>query len=203
MKHNISVFLLSMILLLLLSNCNNSSDKNKAVVQEEKTAVQKDKAAPIEKAIDTAYTGWQPGKGEKVTFKYPANWIMRTTDREHGTYTYGFIKKTVKDFGNFFVFEIHEIETLGRPFKDFKFASIGWLQQSLGSKTTVRNTEDIKFNGAEARKYEIDVEDPKRPYVVDLYAVNGIGRYYMLVYFKSETDEANVKGIMNSIRFYE
>jgi hypothetical protein len=126
---------------------------------------------------------------------------MKTRDGAQGTQTFGLIEKTEKDFGNFFVFEIHEMETRGFPFKDFKFGSIDWLSQRFQGKTTVRNTEDITFNGAEARKYEVELNDSKEPTPVELYAVNGVSRYYLLLYFKNATDGPVVKRIMDSIVF--
>lgn len=187
-KNPVAIFV---VLFVCFSSCSNEPDPVTGAT------------AKIEHSIDSAYTDWQSAEGEKIRFRYPSNWILKKKEIEGGTRLYGLIEKTEKDFGDFFELEIYEMRTLNLPFKEFKFGAARWLNKRFDNKIMVRNTEDVNFKGAEARKYEIDMPGKNGYDPAEMYAINGVSRYYLFFYFKYEKSNLIIPNIMNSIIFYK
>ena len=192
MNKLIAQLLLLGLLIVLLSNCSNEPEH-----------AEKKETAKVERSIDSMYAGWQTAEGEKITFRYPGNWMVKIKNLPGDTKMFGLIEKTNEDLKDFFVLEIYEMKTMDRPFKEFKFSATELIDKRFAGKGTIRNTEDFKFKGRDARKYEADVPGNNGSFPVEVYAIAGQSRYYALFYTKFEKTDLIVKNIMNSMLLYK
>jgi len=190
MRNFIFLFFLVFLLNIFLSNCKQPGPSGK-------------ESPKAKYSLDSASAAWQTTEGDKFRFNYPGTWIVKTKELAGKNNFFGLTEKAAIDIKNFYVLEIYEMQTMGRPFREFKFASVDLIDKRFGGEGTVRNTEDFKFKGMDARKYEADIPGKDGSFPVEVYAINGFSRYYVLFYTKFEKTDSIVDSIMKSIILFK
>jgi hypothetical protein len=182
------VFASCIAMIIVLSSCKNEPSKLKGI-------------HPKAQPGNVQNAEWKKAAGENINFRYPSNWVLKKKDFPGRGKMFGLNRKTNGDLDDFFVFEIYEMQTMGRPFREFKFGAVDLIDKRFQGKATVRNTEDFKFRNIDARKYEADMPGENGLISFDVYAINGGSRYYALFHVRLEQTDSIVKSIMNSIAF--
>lgn len=161
----------------------------------ENTSKQQSKSEITIKKNDTSYNNWQIQKTSSLEFKYPKDWRIKIKTSE-GITQFG-LTNSIDTAVVFFPIEIWEFPSTLGSYKEFsKYMPNEYFKKVTDGKYANRLSSDsIKFKTYDANKFEF----MKDSQPVEIITVNGVSRYYLLVFYKNESTKKIANNIFNSI----